>query len=180
MISESIEVGVVGKKADERTLCSHEPDMVAEALDQTLQDLGLDYLDLYLMHWPVASSGGKNTIRYVDVRNYCNLQYKITRLLILSPPDMARNVRPPPHPQSPSNWHLQFLPTPTPPPPVHLPHQTLRPPIRIPPLPTTNLVVEISPIPQHHGNRLLPPREPQSHLRLPGKQQGYTAVTVAE
>jgi alcohol dehydrogenase (NADP+) len=33
---------------------SHSPKDVAPALQQTLSNLGLDYLDLYLMHWPVA------------------------------------------------------------------------------------------------------------------------------
>ena len=46
---------------------SHQTDRVEQALDKTLNDLGLDYLDLYLMHWPVASSGGRNYIEYVDV-----------------------------------------------------------------------------------------------------------------
>lgn len=45
----------------------HDPDKVEEAIDQTLRDLGLPYLDLYLMHWPVASKNGKNTINYLDV-----------------------------------------------------------------------------------------------------------------
>ena len=47
--------------------CSHQADQVEQGLDKTLHDLGLEYLDLYLMHWPVASSGGKNYIDYVDV-----------------------------------------------------------------------------------------------------------------
>ena len=58
-------------KADTMDRCSHsdrvEPHRVYKALDTTLNDLGLEYLDLYLMHWPVASSDRGNYIEYVDV-----------------------------------------------------------------------------------------------------------------
>ncbi|KAE8373710.1 putative dihydrodiol dehydrogenase [Aspergillus bertholletiae] len=37
---------------------AHHPSAVRPALEQTLKDLGLDYLDLYLMHWPVAFEAG--------------------------------------------------------------------------------------------------------------------------
>jgi len=38
----------------------HHPDDVGPALQQTLDDLDLEYLDLFLMHWPVAFKRGED------------------------------------------------------------------------------------------------------------------------
>ena len=43
-----------------------DPTIVQAGLDQTLSDLGLEYLDLYLMHWPV-SSVPNNHEEYISV-----------------------------------------------------------------------------------------------------------------
>ncbi|KAF4526101.1 hypothetical protein B566_EDAN007595 [Ephemera danica] len=38
----------------------HKPDMVVPTCKKTLQNLGLEYLDLYLIHWPLAFKEGDN------------------------------------------------------------------------------------------------------------------------
>lgn len=39
---------------------SHSPEDVLPAIESSIKNLGLDYLDLYLMHWPVAIRKGTN------------------------------------------------------------------------------------------------------------------------
>ncbi|GLB37917.1 putative aldehyde reductase [Lyophyllum shimeji] len=37
---------------------AHQPDQVEKALDETLAQIGTDYLDLYLVHWPISFPPG--------------------------------------------------------------------------------------------------------------------------
>ncbi|KAI2781671.1 putative dihydrodiol dehydrogenase [Daldinia loculata] len=39
----------------------HRPDQVQQAIRKSISDLGVEYLDLYLMHWPVAFVLGEGT-----------------------------------------------------------------------------------------------------------------------
>ena len=38
--------------------CDHAPDRVAKACREQLKDLQTDYLDLYLIHWPLTGKAG--------------------------------------------------------------------------------------------------------------------------
>ncbi|KAK8085058.1 NADP-dependent oxidoreductase domain-containing protein [Apiospora hydei] len=60
---------------------AHHPGVVAKALQQTLSDLGLEYVDLYLMHFPHAYKADNNlqTIRHPSGNNKPVIDYELSR-----------------------------------------------------------------------------------------------------
>jgi diketogulonate reductase-like aldo/keto reductase len=47
-------------------------------LRETLNELQLDYLDLWLVHWPMGNSTGRNTMDYKTVRFFSLLVPRLT------------------------------------------------------------------------------------------------------
>lgn len=63
-IKEAIDAGIVKREelfVTTKLWCSYHA-RVEEGLEESLKNLGLDYLDLFLMHWPLAMNPkGKNS-----------------------------------------------------------------------------------------------------------------------
>ena len=92
-------------------LCySHEPSLVEEALEATLRDLRVEYLDSYLMHWPVASIQGTNKIYYLEVSDNASNNSYHGNSNTKKKSDMACHREFARQRQSPSYRRLQLLP----------------------------------------------------------------------
>ncbi|KAF6209476.1 hypothetical protein GE061_015223 [Apolygus lucorum] len=61
-VAEKIQEGVIAREdiylVSKLWNCFHREDMVKPALENTLKDLGVEYVDLYLIHWPHAFKDG--------------------------------------------------------------------------------------------------------------------------
>ncbi|PVI06492.1 Aldo/keto reductase [Periconia macrospinosa] len=55
----------------------HDPDRVEKGLNQTLDDLNLDYIDLFLMHWPVGKGPDDDKYHF----DYIGTWHAMTKLL---------------------------------------------------------------------------------------------------
>lgn len=151
--------------------------MVEAALKQTLEDLGVEYLDLYLMHWPVSADPktGETELEFVQV---CYPQLFPLPTIIphqLTHPDMEVPNRTSQR-KSPPRRDLQFLPLTNKDDNQRDSRQTIRAPIRTPPLSATIRVHRSARSPRNRNYSLFTPRKLQPDLQ----EQGFPTSTSQE
>ncbi|KAK7400888.1 hypothetical protein VNO78_12197 [Psophocarpus tetragonolobus] len=70
-IAEALQLGLIASR-DELFItsklwcCDNHPHLVLPALQKSLQSLKLDYLDLYLVHWPISAKPGMRDMPYSE------------------------------------------------------------------------------------------------------------------
>ncbi|RYR00788.1 hypothetical protein HN51_049170 [Arachis hypogaea] len=70
-IAEALKLGLISSRDElfitsKLWLSDNHPDLVLPALRKSLQNLGLEYLDLYLIHWPLSAKPGLFKASYDD------------------------------------------------------------------------------------------------------------------
>lgn len=55
---------------------AHNPESVEPALRKTLENLGLDYVDMYLIHWPMAYKGNFKSETYNSCIHDASLRFQ--------------------------------------------------------------------------------------------------------